>query len=258
MRNVLSSVVAVAFAGLLLAACDDAPQQQGSNSSSSTTAQATSSPAPVEETRTIWPPVPDTAVAIESDLLKLNIMVVYDGSGSMDYDACGAPGTRHQVAVPAVKQFVDAVPVEANLGLFVFDSNGIDLRVPLVSNNKDKFNAALDQIRIGDGTPLKSAITKAYYVLERQAQAQLGYGRYILLVVTDGEASSGQSPTRTVNFLVDNTPVEVHTVGLCIEGKHSLNQPGRTFYTKATNPDQLIAGLKSALAEATEDSVTFD
>ena len=259
MRNILRSVAAVAVAGLLLAACDEAPQQQskGSSSTSKTTIAAQADTTPAEPTVVVWPPVPDQPVAIVANLLTTNIMVVYDGSGSMNDDACGANGTRHQSAVPAVKLFVDAVPADANLGLFVFDRNGVDLRVPLLANNKAKFNAALDDVRIGDGTPLKSAITNAYYVLEHQAQAQLGYGRYILLVVTDGEANAGESPSNAVNYLVDNTPVEVHTVGLCIRGSHSLNQPGRTFYTKATNPDQLVDGLKSALAEASEDEVTF-
>lgn len=256
MRNFLRSAALVTIAGLFVMACEESPPQNNTTTSSIT--QTTSSTT-VKEKPTIvaWPPVPEKVVAIANDLMQLNIVVVYDGSGSMSGAACGASGNRHQSAIPAVKQFVNAVPNNANLGLYVFDDRGKKLRVPLSTGNKDIFNAALDEIYLGSGTPLKSAITDAYYVLERQAQSQLGYGRYILMVVTDGEANSGQDPTRVVNYMVDNTPIEVHTVGLCIRGDHSLNQPGRTFYTDAQNPDQLVAGLTAALAEATEDEVTF-
>lgn len=260
MRKFLRSVMVIVGAGLFTVACEESPPVPGGNSSSSATTSSTSAESGEKasaSTVAVWPPTPDNAIIIAYFLQQVNIMVVYDGSGSMDNNACGASGNRHQSAVLAVKQFVNAVPNDANLGLYVFDNRGVDLRVPLGTNNKVAFNAALDKISIGSGTPLKSAITAAYYVLERQAQTQLGYGRYILLIVTDGEANTGQSPTRVVNYMVDNTPIEVHTVGLCIRGNHSLNQPGRTFYTDAQNPDQLIAGLTAALAEATEDEVTF-
>ena len=275
MRSVLiSSIAAVAVVIVLVAGCDESPQQQGSGGggsggSTASNTQATSSTAPATsgmmvaaeatapKATAVWPPV-DASVTLAANLQQMNIVVVYDGSGSMDYDACGASGNRHSNAVPAVKKFVAAVPAEANLGLLVFDTRGTTVRVPLALKNAVTFNAALDNVNIGSGTPLKNAITQAYRVLEKQAQAQLGYGRYVMLIVTDGEASSGQSPTRVVDFMVDKTAIEVHTVGLCISGRHSLNQPGRTFYTDAQNPDQLVAGLTSVLAEATADQVTFD
>lgn len=42
----------------------------------------------------------------------------------------------------------------------------------------------------------------------------------------------------------------LHTIGFCIGEKHSLNQPGRTLYRAADNPEQLRAGLADVLAEA--------
>jgi Ca-activated chloride channel family protein len=44
--------------------------------------------------------------------------------------------------------------------------------------------------------------------------------------------------------------VVVHTVGFCIDEDHVLNQPGRTYYTAASNPDELRQGLQAVLAEA--------
>ena len=255
MKNVLTLIASAAML-FALAACDE-PATNAKAGDQSPSATATTE-AKVESKKEIWPPKPEGEIVLASNPLQTNIMVVYDGSGSMKYDACGASGNRHSAAVPAVKKFVAAVPNDASLGLYIFDSRKNGIRVPLGVNNKKEFNSALDEVRIGDGTPLKSSMTEAYYALLHQAQAQLGYGRYIMLVVTDGEANSGESPAGVVQYLVDSTPIEVHTVGLCFEGRHSLNQPGKTFYTNAQNPEQLIEGLKAALAEANEADVKFD
>ncbi len=253
---------ALVIAGGVLAACDDAPRQGSAIGTTKTTTATT----PAESSSTteassvsvnvVWPgPAPeDMNVVIDSNLTRSNFMVVYDGSGSMDYDSCGSSSpNRHADGVIALKEFVKAVPDDANLGLFVFDGKGMAVRVPLAVGNRDVFLDEVNRIDIGQGTPLKSAIKTAYFELKTRAYRQLGYGRYSLVIVTDGEANSGEDPTRIVNDIIDETPVEVHTVGLCFSGRHSLNQPGRTFYTDAQNPAQLIEGLKSVLAETSVD-----
>ena len=260
-------VAALVVAGGLLAACDDAPSQQGSSNSTTQTSSSGSSSHTTEasssaKANVVWPgPAPeDMNVAIDSNLTRSNFMVVYDGSGSMDYDSCNSSSpNRHADGVRALKEFVKAVPADANLGLFVFDGKGRDVRVPLAVGNRDVFLNEVDNISIGQGTPLRSAIKTAYFELKNRAYRQLGYGRYSLVIVTDGEANSGEDPTRIVNDIIDETPVEVHTVGLCFSGRHSLNQAGRTFYTDAQNPEQLIEGLKSVLAETSvDDAAEFD
>ena len=260
---------ALVIAGGVLAACEDAPSQQGSSSSSNSTtnvatsgSSSTTTEASSVSVNVVWPgPAPeDMNVAIDSNLTRSNFMVVYDGSGSMDYDSCNSSSpNRHADGVIALKEFVKAVPDDANLGLFVFDGKGRSVRVPLAVGNRDVLLNEVDNISIGSGTPLQSSIKKAYFELKTRAYQQLGYGRYSLVIVTDGEANSGEDPTRVVNDIIDETPVEVHTVGLCFSGRHSLNQPGRTFYTDAQNPAQLIEGLKSVLAETSvDDAAEFD
>lgn len=256
---------ALVIAGGVLTACDDAPSQQGSSSTTNVaTSSGSSSTTEASSVRVdvVWPgPAPeDMNVVIDSNLTRSNFMVVYDGSGSMDYDSCNSSSpTRHADGVIALKEFVKAVPDDANLGLFVFDGKGMAVRVPLAVGNRTDFLSEVDSISIGQGTPLRSAIKTAYFELKTRAYQQLGYGRYSLVIVTDGEANSGEDPTRVVNDIIDQTPVEVHTVGLCFSGRHSLNQPGRTFYTDAQNPEQLIEGLKSVLAETSvDDAAEFD
>jgi Ca-activated chloride channel family protein len=88
-----------------------------------------------------------------------------------------------------------------------------------------------------------------YSLLQKQAQRQLGYGEYYLVVVTDGEADRETTPV-IVNKIVSESPVIISTIGFCIGEGHSLNRPGLTMYHDATNLEQLNQGLESVLAES--------
>ena len=46
------------------------------------------------------------------------------------------------------------------------------------------------------------------------------------------------------------TPIVLHTIGFCIDAKHSLNQPGRILYRQANDLEELRRGLQNVLAEA--------
>lgn len=244
-----------------LSACDDSSQ---SNSGASQTAPTSSSTSVVVVRQTapllVWPGAGTKDTVFDTNTLRKNFMVVYDGSGSMGNDACGGNGSRsrHDDGMAALKAFANAVPADANLGLLVFDNRGMNMRVPLGTGNRAAFQSAVDSIRIGGGTPLRSAIEVGFVALSKQGQSQFGYGRFTLVIVTDGAANQGEDPTRIVNFVVDNTPVEVNTIGLCLSGRHSLNQPGRTSYAAAGNLKELIDGLKDVLAEASEADATFE
>ena len=93
-------------------------------------------------------------------------------------------------------------------------------------------------------------------MLIRQGRRQLGYGEYHLIVVTDGQASSGQDPTGVVDEILASSPVVIHTIGFCIGEDHSLNQKGRVLYRTAQNAAELREGLEQVLAEAPDFTVT--
>jgi Mg-chelatase subunit ChlD len=85
------------------------------------------------------------------------------------------------------------VPKDVNLGLYVFDRNGERQVVPLASNNRAAFLAAIDQVDAAGATPLGDAIGKGAHALVKEYKKQLGYGDYRLIVITDGEASDNIS-----------------------------------------------------------------
>jgi Ca-activated chloride channel family protein len=206
-----------------------------------------------------WPPLPDSVGQtpdVTANLLTVSYYVVLDGSGSMSDVECSAGQRKIDSAREALTSFAVSVPPDANLGLASFETRGLGERVPLATDNREVFARAVQQVSAGGGTPLRSAIDLAYEKLEAQARRQLGYGEYHLVVVTDGIASEGQDPTRRVNEILAESPVVVHTIGFCIGTRHSLNQPGRTYYRAADNLEALRRGLDEVLAEAPSFDLT--
>lgn len=255
MKNFITLSAVVLAVGL--AACNpDADPIQKSDSSSATKAAST-------DAAVNWP---YTLNGMEQDTLTLDqnptrdvYVVVLDMSGSMDDSVCAGNYTnKAEAAKAALDQWSQAIDPEAKLGLVVFDRNGISTWVEPGVNNVANFRSQLAKASPDGGTPLASSVKQAYVELTRAGMEQQGYGTYRMVIVTDGEASSGQDPRNNVEWLSLNTPIEVHTIGFCIDEGHSLNQPGITEYATADNPEALITGLKAVLAESTTyDISTF-
>ncbi len=202
-----------------------------------------------------WPTLEDTQVDLSDDLSRKNYYLVFDGSGSMEDSRCSSGKQKIRVAKTAVIEFLAKIPRDANIGMLAFDNSGAYERVVLGQNSSARAVNAVQNVRTGGGTPLDSAIRLGYRALTEQAKRQLGYGEYHLVVITDGEASSGQDPSSIVDKIASSSPIVLHTIGFCISGDHSLNQAGITLYKSANNPAELARGLDSVLAEASDFSV---
>lgn len=200
-----------------------------------------------------WPRLDDNSPApLPMDQVgAANYYLVLDGSGSMGARGCSGNTNKIQAAVVALDRFIGTLPVDANLGFASFDDNGIAERVPLALDNREQVRNALRGTIASGGTPLRSAMQIGVDKLTTQAQRQLGYGEYHLVVVTDGQPDPrSEDPTPVVEDLLATSPIVLHTIGFCIGEDHVLNQPGRTFYIAADSPEQLERGLDSVLAEA--------
>jgi len=205
-----------------------------------------------------WPVIQSND-RIAPSLLAKNYYLIIDGSGSMLETECSQGSTKMAVAKSAFQLFMEQLSVDTNIGLYAFDNRGIGQLVALGQNNRQQLLSALSQITPGGGTPLSYSIADGMQALSLQAQAQLGYGEYHLVVITDGNASSGYSPEPAIKDILTHTPINIHTIGFCIDDQHPLNQPGLTFYRSANDPDSLQAGLQAVLAEAPDFTLTaFD
>ena len=238
---------------LLPVACgkDSQPAKQSS-------AQQTASPQPAvpppssSTTKTdVWPFASQESSdrAVAENLTARNFLLIFDGSGSMRESECAGSSQKINVAKKAVKAWSRSVPVDANLGLYAFHNQG-KLTLPLATSNREAFMKAIDQIEAGGNTPLTQAMLYAYKTFTEQGQRQLGYGEYTIVVVTDGIANSVDDLQRVVDMILAKTPIMIYSIGFCIGENHSLNQPGRTLYRSADNPQQLQEGLQDVLAES--------
>ena len=192
----------------------------------------------------VWIDAENSAgVTLEENLLRSNIYIVFDCSGSMD-------GEKISVAKKAINKFSESIPEDTGLGLAIFDNSGLSERASLGVNNRPQFGSLVNMASAGGGTPLHEAVVLGYTALRNQAKKQLGYGQYHLVIVTDGDANPGHDPTRAVNQILADSPVVIHTIGFQIGERHALNRPGLTIYKDAQSPQDLAEGLQSVLAES--------
>ena len=191
-----------------------------------------------EDFHTISLDNPPAGAAIST---QRNFYVVFDGSGSM--------ANKIDVAKQATEEFIANVPDDVNLGLFVFDAQGVSERVPL-GTDRQAFLEAVKAIRPDHGTPLSTAIRTATERLKEQYRKQLGYGEFNILIVTDGAANNGQ---QMVNMAVEaeRWGMVLYTIGFGISG-HSLEQYSYR-YLPANDKAKLRDALSDMVAEPEDD-----
>jgi Ca-activated chloride channel family protein len=202
-----------------------------------------------------WPPMGESNNVVSKNLVAQNFYLIVDGSGSMASIECSNNRPKMEVAKIALKEFVNKIPTDANIGMLTFDNTGIRETQQLGLNNSNAIKSSIQGLRTGRGTPLRTAIDHGYAALTAQAKQQLGYGEYHLVVVTDGSADIDQSPGTIVSTVLSDSPVNIHTIGFCLNQSHALNIPGKTLYKAADNPEALAEGLESVLAEAPDFNV---
>jgi uncharacterized protein with von Willebrand factor type A (vWA) domain len=242
---------------LLTVACEEAPPPSADKE------KATQEKAEAEEMgQKAWPfgledelQAPKAAMISSDDLAVRNFVLVFDDSGSMNDVKCSAGKRKVDAAKAAVVEWSQTMPEGANLGLVTFHSGHWPLQ-HLAGNRMAEFIKAVESIDAGGGTPLTAAVRNAFMMLTEQGLRQLGYGEYTIVVVTDGQADHMRELEERVQFILDNSPLQIHTIGFCIGDNHTLNQPGRTVYKAADNPEELRQGLQEVLAEAEEFNVS--
>jgi hypothetical protein len=198
-----------------------------------------------------WPNMADASVLNSQNKLAKNYYVILDDSGSMKSNICATGhASRLSAAIDALSAFAEGLPQQANLGVMSFDGGRFSELLPIGKQSPMAIGALSRRMVAGGNTPLATAIAHGYEALSRQASAQLGYGEYHLVVITDGEASEGEYPDKIIQRILTESPVDVHTIGFCIGKHHVLNQPRYLSYQAADNMQALRQGLQDVLAEA--------
>ncbi len=199
----------------------------------------------------------DSLPADGQPILTKNFYFIFDGSGSMD-DRPSSGGTNSKIdeAKRAVNQFLLKVPIDVQLGLYVFDHRGASERLPLGLDRK-KFLEEVGNMRPDGNTPLGEAIEFGVDQLVKQRRQQLGYGEFRLIVVTDGQSNGFVSLSHAARY-AQKRGIPIYTIGFDIKEDHELRQYS-VSYRAAMNGADLARELERTLGEAEDFTPsTFD
>src|SRR5439155_17461602 len=142
----------------------------------------------------------EPAATYQSDVeegLGAAVAILIDTSGSMRQEAPGDDRPKYQIAQEALEAMLDATDAfiakrpdfPIKIGLYSFSSN-VRTLMPIRAYDRAAIRAALQGLpRPGGGTAIGEALRTARPDLYRA-----GVFRKYLLVVTDGENTSGRSP----------------------------------------------------------------
>lgn len=195
-----------------------------------------------------WPPVnQETGTLMSSQPLATNYYVVLDASGSMKNEVGGS--VKMDAAKDALGTFINSVSEHSNVGLLTFSP--VRERVAIAPRNAPEFIKTINSIDPSGGTPLVASIKEGFDALTAQAIKQSGYGRYILLIVTDGKSSDGD-PSKLAIEVAQDSAIEVHVIGFGLR-QHTLKIPGVTNYHVANSVSELIRAFESVVASESEE-----
>lgn len=194
------------------------------------------------------PVVADDALYVD------NVVIVLDGSGSMEQKMRSAGVPKMKAAKAALHAVLGQLPETTHVGLLVF-SAGIaqPWAHPLGPRSTADMKRSIDSVSAGGSTPLGAYMKiGADRLLEKRAR-QFGYGSYRLLIVTDGEASDRKLVEQHTPEIVGRG-ITVDVIGVDMQKSHTLATKVHS-YRRADNPQTLQTAIAEVFAEvSTEDT----
>ncbi|RMH16353.1 MAG: VWA domain-containing protein [Acidobacteria bacterium] len=180
--------------------------------------------------------------------LMRNLYLVVDASASMG----GEPGrhcladrpfpTKMAAGQAALRTFVEQLPDDVNLGLYVFDRDVPRQLLALGEADHAAWRAAVDGIEAGGRAHLEKAIRFAVDRLVEQRRRQAGYGEFRLLLLTDETSHD----LRDAAAYAARRGIPVYAVGLCTGAAHPMAD--RVYsYRSAERFADLLLELEASL-----------
>jgi len=188
----------------------------------------------------------------QADVNTDNVVIVLDASGSM-----GEPMgniRKMDAAKDAIATVLKTVPQSTHIGLLVFSgSNKVESWVyPLGVRDDTDLLAKLRKIHPRGGTPLGKFIKIGADRLLKEKQAQLSYGTFRLLIVTDGQAND-KGLVRKYTPDVLSRGIIMDVIGVKMNKAHELAKVAHS-YRSADDPASLTKAIADVLAEVSTAS----
>lgn len=152
----------------------------------------------------------------------INIMVVLDVSGSMDYqDYADDDRSRFEVAKVEAVRFIQARPNDA-IGLVLFGKDALT-RCPLTLDKK-MLNSIVQDTKLGivnpDGTALsRGIVTAANRLKDSKAKSN------VMIVLTDGEPSPDDIDSNIAIEIAKQLGIKIYTIGIGSGQERSFIHP---------------------------------
>jgi len=176
------------------------------------------------------------------------VAILVDTSGSMRDDAPGDSRPKYVVAQEALEATLDATEAfiakrpdfPIKIGIYSFSSN-VRMLLPIQSYDRAAVRAALARLpRPGGGTAIGEALGEARPDLYRA-----GVFRKYLLVVTDGENTSGRPPERVAREIFRKSEGGVQVYFVAFD-----TSPEKFAFLKDVGGDVIGAGTGAELRRA--------
>ena len=177
------------------------------------------------------------------------IVILLDGSGSMNEKIRGTSIRRIDAAKDAIWKACENLSLNTKVGLLVF-SNAVNESwvYPINYIDKDKLKQAIYYPRPSGGTPLGAYIKQGVDALITERKNQFNYGTYRFIVVTDGEAGDMGRMKRFAKE-IPNRGIRFDVIGLDLAGDHALKQYSHS-YIAANDTKTLDEGLRKVMVES--------
>ena len=179
--------------------------------------------------------------------------VVIDKSGSMGTD------NKMASAISGAKSYLDRLKVDEDYAAVVsFDSSvsTIGALSLLTATKKTEFKNAIDGLSAGGNTAIGSALRRGLQILG--ASPRKGSFKYIVLL-TDGDNTSGESPTGSILTELSNANIPVYAIGLgtgadmSTLGTIASRTNGKSYFAaSAANLNAIYSDIQSV---ATDDKL---
>lgn len=187
-----------------------------------------------------WPDTDASSVEATPDPNRQITAIVLDDSGSM--------GSDIEPAKAAVIAALENMGPNDRVAVIALNA-GVVLPFTLVSDARGVLPNALAPITDNGNTPLTGAIQRAQGLLEEEASAARGFGSFRVIVTTDGAANDGIALNAAVENLARTTPIQVATIGIGIDGGHTLRRSDLGTFVDVANVSALKEALQAAVAE---------
>jgi hypothetical protein len=189
------------------------------------------------------------------------ILLVMDASKSMAKDAGGGT-TRIEAAKDALRQVVEALPDDAEVGLRVYGSRASDttraigcrdtrLAVPVGALDRDALVRSVEALEPTGFTPIGRSLRAApddFGTTERR--------RTVVLVSDGGDNCAPPDPCRVAREVArQGVELAVQVIGLQVSGRardqlRCIARAGGGTYVDAGDPEELLEELRAAFARA--------